>query len=194
MPIFYSWINYNGPFSIANCWSVPEGKTWGRKASSFPMVFGPLDDPKQSRAYGIEDDFLTHATYTRVQVHMWKECQIRMLDRIVRVCYKYLCQYVSIYLPWWGFTKKSNWSWFVLSLLSSLSLPGLLELNHTHDAGIKHPRMAFLLWCLHMVQWFVRKAAGPTLWRHHQFISGSLRITNHATKKSQHSFIANKNT
>ena len=73
-------------------------------------------------------------------------------------------------------TGSCYWSWFVM--------PGWwLELNHTHDAGIKHPRMAFLLWCLHMVTWFVRKAAGPTLWRHHQFMSGSLRITNHTTKK-----------
>ena len=96
----------NGPFSIANCWSLPEGKTWGRKASSFPMFFGPLNDPKRSRAYGIEDDFLTHATHTHVQIHVWKICQIRMLDRIVRLCYKYSCQYVSIYLPWWGSVRK----------------------------------------------------------------------------------------
>ena len=33
---------------------------------------------------------------------MPEECQIRMLDRIVRVFYKYVCQYISKYLPWRG--------------------------------------------------------------------------------------------
>ena len=36
------------------------------------------------------------------QIKCQKECDIRMFDRIASVCYKYVCHYISIYLPWWG--------------------------------------------------------------------------------------------
>ena len=42
------------------------------------------------------------------QIECQKECQIRMLDRIVRVCYKYLCQHISIYLPAVGITPEEK--------------------------------------------------------------------------------------